>query len=196
MQAFIRRVARIAGCAFLALSGLAVSAAPQDAGDAAPQQPANGGRAGAETESATEVDSRTVQILLDIQNSKTSAETPAKVPRQTEGVPRAPAQLPEAALGSDRAPLTLQAKKETLDPEVQDQRWTRPVINHARATTENAHVQMTSDSNAGMVDVDVRGWLPTGVMRFVRQNREVVLLCSLLALGLAAFFTAAASKKR
>lgn len=193
----IRRTVQIAGCVFLALNVLTSSAAPQDAGVAGLHQPGTGVRLPGDTEAGTEINSRTVQILLDIQNSKTPLDSPPKPTRPIDGLPRAPVAIPEAAVGSDRTPLSLKAKKDTIEPEARDpSQWTRPATNNPHATTENTRVQMLSDSNLGAVDVDVRGWLPTGVMRVVRQNREIVLLCSLFALGLAAFFTASASKKR
>jgi hypothetical protein len=194
MQLTVRRTALAAGCAVMALSVLSVSAAPQDAGETSAQQ------ASGDADGGNENSSRTVQILLDIQNSKSAQESPTRAARPGESQSRPPALLNEGAPGGDRASFTsLKPKKDSIEPEAPDQSrlWTRPA-NPPRAMTENARTQMSADSSSslGGVDVDVRGWLPTGVMRFVRENREVVVLLSLLALGLAAFFTASASKKR
>jgi len=45
-------------------------------------------------------------------------------------------------------------------------------------------------------DVDVRSWMPASLMRFVRQNREMVLLGSLMVLVIVWLGAATASSKR
>lgn len=199
MQFTFRRAAPVAASTALALTLLGAAGAPQDSTDAGAQQ-ANRGVGSAET--GTEIDSRTVQILLDIQSTKTPAENPVRPVRPIDGVSRAPVPIQAiGGVGSERLPLTeLKPKKDSIQSETPDpsQQWARPASNSPRTATEEPRRVVSSDPSpgAGPADADASGWLPTTIMRFVRQNREVVVLVSLLALGLAAFFTASASKRR
>jgi hypothetical protein len=185
------------------LASSAATAAPDDTGDSstlnAPARPARGivdQAAAPEIQNA----SKTVQMLLDIQNTKTlpeGKEPPTRAERASAA--RAVAPLSEGGgFGADRQGFAggVNSGRQTT---VRQQTAQADAVLSALPQTSSQRQEAAPGAvtySGPAVEVDVRGWLPTSLIGFVRQHREMVLLGSGLALALAAWLATQATRRR
>lgn len=193
------------GCA--AVAAPTTTSSEEDRGSAArPSRPAGPG-----TADVTGSESRTVQMLLELQSSRAplegaerarnpSTSTPPPRPEAAPAAPAATAQNPfSRAVEMGKPAATRELRGPTVATASTDANTGKPVSASETAALRGERYGDGGSPEAGQAlrdTIGIRIPLPVALLNYIRENRTTVLMFSLASLALVGWVGARAAQKR